>query len=69
MMEFRLHFHEICARGLINNNPALVKIMASLRIGNKTLSEATVAYFADTHMRHSALELKYPDKKAYDRSQ
>ena len=37
---------------LIVNNPALVKIMAWHRIGNKPLSEAMMIQFTDTYMRH-----------------
>ena len=38
--------------GLINNNPALVKIMAWRRIGDKPLSESILTQFTDTYIRH-----------------
>ena len=41
-------------KGPINNIPALVKIMAWRRQGDKPLSEPVVAYFADAYMRHWA---------------
>ena len=41
-------------KGLINNIPALVQIMAWRRPGANPLSEPMMAYFADAYMRHSA---------------
>ena len=38
--------------GPINNNPALVKIMAWHQIGDKPLSESMLTQFTDTYMRH-----------------
>ena len=38
-------------KGTINNMPALVKIMAWRRPGDKPLSEPVMAYFADAYMR------------------
>ena len=39
-------------KGQIDNNPALVYIMAWCRIGDKPLSEPMLTRFADTYMRH-----------------
>ena len=36
----------------INNNPALVQIMAWRRIGDKPLSEPALTQYTDTYMRH-----------------
>ena len=41
-------------KGPIDNDPALVKIMAWRRIGDKPLSEPMLALFTDAYMRHSA---------------
>ena len=42
-------------KGPINNNPALVQIMAWRWSGDKPLCEPmTVSYFTDAYMRHSA---------------
>ena len=41
-------------KGPINNIPALVKIMAWCRTGDKPLSEPMVTQFNDAYMRHSA---------------
>ena len=41
-------------KGLINNIPALVQIMAWRRTGVKPLSEPMVTQFNDAYMRHSA---------------
>ena len=41
-------------KGPINNIPALVKIMAWRRTGDKPLSEPVMAQFKDAYMRHSA---------------
>ena len=38
--------------GLIDNNTALVQMMAWHRIGDKPLSEPMMAYFGDAYMRH-----------------
>ena len=38
---------------LINNEPALVQVMAWHHTGNKS-SEPMMVYFTDTYMRHSA---------------
>ena len=38
-------------KGPINNNPALVKIIAWHRIGDKTLSEPMQTLFIDAYMR------------------
>ena len=40
--------------GQINNNPALVQIMAWRRLGDKLFSEPIMALFTDAYMRHSA---------------
>ena len=37
---------------LIDNNPALFKIMARRRIGDKPLSEPMLTWFIDAYMRH-----------------
>ena len=39
-------------KGLLNNNPALVQIMAWRRIGDKPLSEPMLTPFTDAYMRH-----------------
>ena len=38
--------------GPIDNNPALVVIMAWCRIGDKPLSELMLSRFTDAYMRH-----------------
>ena len=38
--------------GLIDNNTALVKMMAWRRIGDKSLSEPMLTQFSDAYMRH-----------------
>ena len=38
--------------GLIDNNPALVQIIAWRRVGDKSLSEPMLTWFTDAHMRH-----------------
>ena len=40
-------------KGPINNNPALVQIMACRQTGDKPLSEPMMAYFTDSYMHHS----------------
>ena len=40
------------AKGLIDNFPALVKIVAWRGTGDKPLFEQMLAYVADTYMRH-----------------
>ena len=42
------------SNGPINNNPAMVQIMASWHASNKWLSEPIMAKFIDAHMHHSA---------------
>ena len=39
-------------KGKIDNNPALVVIMAWRRIGDKPLSEPMLAQITDAYMRH-----------------
>ena len=39
-------------KGQIDNNPALIKIMAWHRIGDKPLSEPMLTRFTDAYMRH-----------------
>ena len=39
-------------KGPINNNPALVSIMAWRPIGDKPLSEPMLTWFTDAFMRH-----------------
>ena len=39
-------------KGLIDNNPALVQIMAWRQIGDKSLSEPMLTRFTDASMRH-----------------
>ena len=39
-------------KGPIDNNPALVKIMAWRQIGDKPLSEPVLTQFTDAYMRH-----------------
>ena len=39
-------------KGPIDNNPALVKIMAWRQIGDKPLSEPMLAWFTDTYLWH-----------------
>ena len=39
-------------RSPIDNNPALVQVMAWLRTGNKPLPEPMMTQFTDTYMRH-----------------
>ena len=39
-------------KGPIDNNPALVQIMAWRRIGVKPLSETILAQFTDAYVRH-----------------
>ena len=39
-------------KGPIDNNPALVEIMAWRRIGDKPLSEPMLIRFTDAYMRH-----------------
>ena len=39
-------------KGLINNIPALVQIMAWCRSGDKPLSEPMLTHFTDAYMRH-----------------
>ena len=38
--------------GPIDNNPALVQVMAWRRIGDKPLSEPMLTRFTDAYMRH-----------------
>ena len=38
--------------GTIDNNPALVKILASCQIGDKPLSEPMLSRLTDVYMRH-----------------
>ena len=52
MYEFRLRFHGNCPKGRIDNNPALVYILAWCRIGGKPLFEAMLTQFTDAYMRH-----------------
>ena len=40
------------SKGPIENNPALVHIMAWRRIGDKPLSESILTRFTDAYMRH-----------------
>ena len=40
--------------GPIDNNTALVQLMAWRRIGDKPLSEPMMAWVGDAYMRHSA---------------
>ena len=40
------------AKGPIDNNPALVQIMAWHRIGKKSLFEPMLTWFIDAYMRH-----------------
>ena len=40
------------SKGPIENNPALVQIMAWRRIGDKPLSESILTRFTDAYMRH-----------------
>ena len=42
------------SKGPIKNMPALVKIMAWRRPGDKPLSEPMMVSFTDAYMRHSA---------------
>ena len=39
-------------KGLIDNNPALVEIMAWRQIGDKPLSEPMLTWSTDAYMRH-----------------
>ena len=41
--------------GPINNTPALVRVMAWYRTGDKPLSEPIVVLFIDAYMRYSAM--------------
>ena len=41
-------------KGPIDNNPALVQIMAWRLFGTKSLSEPMLTRFTDAHMRHSS---------------
>ena len=41
-------------RSPIDNEPALVQVMAWRRIGDRPLPEAMMAQFTDAYMRHSA---------------
>ena len=41
---------EFVPKAQIDNNPALVKIMASHRIGDKLLSEPMLTWFAEAYM-------------------
>ena len=40
------------SKGLIDNNPALVLVMAWRNIGDKPLSEPMLIRFTDAYMRH-----------------
>ena len=42
------------ANNPVNNKPALVRIMAWRRTGDKPLSETMMVQFFDANMRHSA---------------
>ena len=42
----------IVSKGLIDNNSALIQIMALRLFGDKPLSEAMLTRFTDTYMRH-----------------
>ena len=46
-------------KGPINNNPALVQIMACRRVGDKPLSEPMLTQFTDAYMRHEGRWVKY----------
>ena len=46
-------------KGPNDNNPALVKIMAWRRIGDKTLSEPMLTRFTDAYMRHGGRRVKH----------
>ena len=41
-------------KGLVDNDPALARIIARSRIGDKPLSEAILVCFIDAYMGHSA---------------
>ena len=43
---------EVFPNGQIDNDLALVKIMAWCRIGDKSISETMLARFTDAHLRH-----------------
>ena len=43
---------KLIPRSPIDNKPALVKVMAWRRIGDKPLPELMLAQFTDAHMRH-----------------
>ena len=43
---------KLVPKGLINNIPALVEVMAWCRSGDKLLSESMLTYFTDALMRH-----------------
>ena len=49
---FYWNFTEVVPSGGMDNNPALVWIMAWHRIGDKPLSEPMLTWFTDAYMRH-----------------
>ena len=50
-------------KGPIDNNPAVVQIMAWRRIGDKPLSEPMLTWFGDAYMRHKGDELNCSSDK------
>ena len=56
-MEQYLKF-QVVLKGPIGKNPALVKIMAWCRTGDKLLSEQMLTRFTDAYMRHQT-EVSY----------
>ena len=49
LIEISLKF---VSKSPINNNPALVQIMAWCQIGDKPLSEPMLTWFTDEYMQH-----------------
>ena len=49
LIEISLKF---VSKGPIDNNPALVQIMACRQIGNKPLSKPILIWIADAYMQH-----------------
>ena len=54
LLYFESNFTEFVLKGLINNELALVQIMAWCQRGTKPLSESIMASFIDTYMHHFA---------------
>ena len=46
------NFNEVCSKGPIDDNSALVQVMAWRRTGDNPLAEPMLTQFIDTYARH-----------------